>query len=164
MKISSCREVAKETGLGVEALENWLRTSAGPKDRGRIEVGGHVFFGFTPLGLKKFLSSAGPGFAQAAPPPPVEPALEISAEVIPMPRREDLRLVRSNLWSGKNVFAETSYGVEVQVSVKSAELLKDGMVLRECIEEPPFGWVYLGRLPRGLGEQQLYFPKQEVSA
>lgn len=150
-------EVARELGLGIEWVEAWLLSAAGPKDamRGKITV----------LGLKKISLAAGSSATQDGrlARSPVAGAGPNGGGEGQGPRREDLRVTRANL-NPRVALAERENGNEVQVMVRSTAFLKPGMVLRECIEEGVMGWVYLGRLPRTLGEQQHYFEKNGVSA
>lgn len=70
--------------------------------------------------------------------------------------REDLRLTRVFRWSN-NVLAERANGLEVVLAVRSNRHLEPGMILKGCIQDQ-MGWTYDGRLPRVLGERQLFFP------
>jgi len=72
------------------------------------------------------------------------------------PHREDLRLTRVFRWSN-NILAERANGLEVVLHVRNNRHLEAGMVLRQCIEGP-MGWTYEGRLPRVIGERQLFYP------
>lgn len=141
--------VASEAGIGTEAAENWLLSMAGPKDRvGRM---------FTDLGRKKFLETRGRDAAQngGGATADLAQAGRKDAEGTPEPHREDLKITRANL-SPRVVLAERANGNEVQCLVRSTALLKPGMVLRGCVADQ-FGWTYMGKLPRVVGEQQLFY-------
>lgn len=71
-------------------------------------------------------------------------------------RREPLKLTRVFPWS-TNLLADRENGLEVVVSVRNATHLKPGMVLEDCAQGDT-GWFYDGRLPRTIGEEQLYYP------
>lgn len=80
----------------------------------------------------------------------------------PAPQRADLRITRVYRWS-RNVLAETSAGLKVVLSVRSIAHVEAGMVLRDCIRGE-MGWTYEGRLPRTIGERQLYFPPKPAAS
>jgi len=79
-----------------------------------------------------------------------------------LPRREDLRVTRVFRWS-RNILAVLPNEIEVVLTVRTIAHLEAGMVLQGCIQGP-MGWTYEGRLPRMLGERQLYFPPQPAGS
>lgn len=74
--------------------------------------------------------------------------------------RPDLRITRV-MMSKRTVLAQHPNGNEVVCLVRSTEYLKAGMVLRECLPNGDWqSWAYQGRLPRGLGDMQNFYPNQ----
>jgi hypothetical protein len=120
---------------------------------------------FTASGVKKIRDRVHEEQLGAPPPPPpgYKAAPPAPVDYGPSPvHREDLRLTRVFRWS-TNVLAETSAGTEVVLRVRSIAHLEAGMVLRACIRGE-MGWTYDGRLPRTLGERQLYFPPKPAAS
>jgi hypothetical protein len=144
--------VAREVGLGVEAVEQWLFGTAVEKTdfvrRGRV-------IGITPLGVKKIRELAVPAPVSEVAPVPSNGAAPLRA-ALAEPLREDLVVSRANL-SPRTVLANRPNGNEVTCLVKTTALLKPGMVLRNC-QRDDYGYIYLGNLPRSLGDQQRFFP------
>lgn len=94
--------------------------------------------------------------------PPAAAAEFPAASTSPAPAaadlvKEDLTLSRVFGWSTK-VLANRTNGLEVVLQVKASRFLKPGMVLRECVQGES-GWFYYGRLPRVVGEGQLFYPQ-----
>lgn len=75
---------------------------------------------------------------------------------------EALTITRVFPWSTR-VLCSRENGLEVVLQVKTVKFLLAGMVLRECICGEMGVWFYYGRLPRVIGEAQLFFPKPEAA-
>ncbi|MCM2304081.1 MAG: hypothetical protein NDJ72_05220 [Elusimicrobia bacterium] len=103
---------------------------------------------------------------QAAIPPAIRAKMDADRAAAEAARaavhREDLQITRVFRWSC-NVLATQANGNEVVLTVRSIAHLEAGMVLRGCIRGT-MGWTYEGRLPRVLGERQLYFPPIPAAA
>lgn len=89
---------------------------------------------------------------------PLPAAAPVDPEATPA-ATEDLTLTRVFPWS-KNLLANRANGLEVVVQVASSRFLQAGMVLEACTKSE-MGWAYYGRLPRVIGEAQLFFPKRK---
>lgn len=76
---------------------------------------------------------------------------------------EDLQITRVFPWAAAkkttslNVLAERPNGNEVVLVVKDVTHLEAGMVLAGCVKGT-HAWYYMGRLPRAVGQRQLFFP------
>jgi hypothetical protein len=115
----------------------------------------------TATGAEKIRSAVAAEMRPGPPRPAAQkagaPSVTAPPEPFPAgPHREDLRLTR--VFSGsKNILAERANGLEVVLTVRATTHLAPGMVLRDCIRGE-MGWSYEGRLPRIVGERQLFFP------
>ena len=154
--LMTVERVARDLGIGAAAVRNWIA------DQGRERVdymkNGRAVL-FTPGGWEKISTWAGASVAQEGAGAANAVAFREGngADHTRTPVCEDLRVTRPDL-SPRMVLAVRPNGNEVTVLVKSAALLKPGMVLQECMPDSN-GWSYQGRLPRTLGEQQLFFQK-----
>jgi hypothetical protein len=165
-KISRCAPGSSATPLGhtTASLARELGVAWDHVDRVRgetcvagldfDEVGEPSLLVFTESGAEKIRQGVAAQMVNTPPPPTVPaPAAESAQAGL---HREDLRLTRVFRWSA-NLMAVRANGLEVVLTVKTNQHLQAGMVLRGCIEGAT-GWTYEGRLPRSLGERQLYFP------
>jgi hypothetical protein len=149
--------VSRELGLAVVVVEG-LRTAHCTAAGDLTTVRGQVVF--TAAGLKKIQSAVAQGMSTT-------PAVVAQAPRRPTPApstlpTEDLTIARIFRGSPR-VLANRPNGNEVVLQVKTAELLKPGMVLTDC-QHGGMGWYYHGKLPRVIGEQQFYFPAEKPVA
>lgn len=146
--------VARQLGVPVAAVKAFVRsadTPIGPDDF-RIVLGVEVF---TASGIDKIRHALEDQMQAERSPSPSEKKLPVDAGA---DGAEDLTLTRVFRWS-KRVLADRPNGLEVVLEVKSAKNLQPGMVLKAC-RPGEFCWFYEGRLPRTLGERQLFFPSR----
>lgn len=145
--------LARELGVPADHIERLQSTRCGAGED-FVDVDGAAVF--TPFGAEKIRALVAGEMRDTPPPvaPRADPAPAPTAAATP--RREDLRLTRVFPWSC-NLLAVLPNDNEVVLTVRSNRHLEPGMVLRACIEGP-MGWTYEGRLPRIVGERQLYHP------
>lgn len=145
--------LAAELGLAVDRVEQLAGLACVPGDD--FTDAGESTILFTTAGAKKIRDRVAEEMRDQVDPKTPAPAASVTS-VSPAPKTEDLRLTRVFRWS-QNVLAELPNGNEVVLSVKSSKFLMPGMLLRSC-REGEGGWFYQGRLPRTLGERQMFFP------
>ncbi len=147
--------VAAALGVAANYVE-MLRLTRCEADTDFCDVDGAALL--TEAGAEKIRAIVDEGMRATAPDVLMMPLVRSVATDAPRPapQREDLRLTRVFRWSA-NILAELPNGREVVLTVRSNRHLQTGMVLRGCIKGD-LGWTYEGRLPRSIGERQLYFP------
>jgi hypothetical protein len=146
--------LAAELGLAVDRVEHLAGLACVPGDD--FTDTGDSAIEFTVAGAKKIRDRVAEEMRDHVETKTPAATVAAATPAVPAPRTEDLRLTRVFQWS-KNVLAELPNRNEVVLSVKSAKFLMPGMVLRGC-REGEGGWFYQGRLPRTLGERQMFFP------
>lgn len=145
--------LAAELGLAADRVEQLAGIVCVPGDD--FTDAGEIVF--TESGAKKIRDRVTEDMREQAAPVAPRPPAPISTL-----HREDLKLTRVFRWSA-NVLAETTTGLEVVLTVRSSRHLEPGMVLRNCIRGE-LGWTYEGKLPRTIGERQLYFPPKPAAS
>lgn len=139
--------VARDLGVAVDLVAELLEARCDPASDFTTVRGVAVV---TEAGLPKIRALVEAQMSAQA--PEARPAQPKARE----PEGEDLTITRVWPWS-RNVTAERENGTEVTVVVKSVAHLQAGMVLPGCVKGE-MSWFYYGRLPRVIGERQLFFP------
>lgn len=152
LAVSHAVRCAAELGVSTDAVEDAFATVCAEVD---CIPGADGFVYLSEAGFEKIREHI---TAQMRPQPDAAPIAPPALSEAPQStlHREDLRLTRVFRWSN-NVLAERSNGLEVVLAVRSNRHLEPGMILKGCIQDQ-MGWTYDGRLPRVLGERQLFFP------
>jgi hypothetical protein len=158
--------LSEQLGVAVDEVEQ-LQASICVAGEDFVDAAGVAVL--TATGLKKIRARVQEDQLAAVPMPaplaelPSGRGIEVDyGAPVPPTHREDLRLTRVFRWS-TNVLAETAAGLEVVVRVRAIAHLEAGMVLPACIRGE-MGWTYEGRLPRTIGERQLYFPPHPAAS
>lgn len=145
--------VARELGVAAALVDELQRTVCNEATDFR-HVHGVVVF--TAAGVETVRRAIeGRMQAERSPTPPEKNSAEPATT-----GAEDLKLTRVFRWSTR-LLAERANGLEVVLQVKSAKNLEAGMVLKDC-RPGEFCWFYEGRLPRTLGERQLFYPERRA--
>lgn len=143
--------VARDLGVPVEFVQELFETQCTAGEHFLFVRGTPVFNEAGIARIRAGIEANMRGTAAAA-----GEAVKPTAPAVPAAVGEDLRLTRVFRWS-TNVLAERPNGNEVVVKVKDVTHLEAGMVLAGCVEGES-AWFYMGRLPRSIGQRQLYFP------